>query len=797
MFRIGLSKKEIILLEAKKELARRDFFSYCNTMAKDFYRRDRKYLVELCNELQDFYESKDDVLIVNLPPRHGKSRTASLFAEWVFGKNKKEKIMTGSYNETLSTTFSKSVRNAIMTEKASPDTIVYSDIFPDTRIKRGDGAMSLWGLEGGYNNYLATSPTGTATGFGCFPKGTKILTSKGPIDIEDLYHDKSSVQVLSYNHKTDTIRYNDIVSKRRLLSNENIRITTNKGRTIEATQDHKFYTRERGYVRADEILLGETFITASNRARVREMWEKIYKKKIRSHENSKTRILAHLLLKTMFLQGKFRSSEKREMCNMWEDNKRKIKILFREMQEQKKLKNIKEDNMPYMQDRIPTTFTQNKILFNELQEQSSFDKNDRRRKFSLQRRNQLHKTISRNEKDYPGKRFAQMQNMWSRRETSPEQEIWDNNKFKNTSYRRRYIKQFFGKLDYIMSSLSYKITQDEKVINMEFKNNETYVYDIQVARDSNFFADNVLVHNCTLMLIDDLVKNAEEAHNEVILEKHWSWFTNTMLSRLEENGKIIIIMTRWASGDLAGRAIEHFSKENKKVRKIIMKALQDDGTMLCESVLSKESYEMKVRAMGEDIAKANYQQEPIDLKGRLYTEFKTYDKLPPYFEIIKAYCDTADQGSDYLCNFVYGIYNNQAYILDVLYTKEGMEVTEEQMAKMLLDNKVNLAKIESNNGGRGFARSVKRILNDKYNSNYTTIKWFFQSKNKKARILTNATWIMENVFFPANWKDRWSQLYTDLYKYQREGKNAHDDAPDALTGVSENSQSSSGMQVFK
>lgn len=468
MFRIGLSKKEIILLEAKKELARRDFFSYCNIMAKDFYRRDRKYLVELCNELQDFYESKDDVLIVNLPPRHGKSRTASLFAEWVFGKNKKEKIMTGSYNETLSTTFSKSVRNAIMTEKASPDTIVYSDIFPDTRIKRGDGAMSLWGLEGGYNNYLATSPTGTATGFGC-----------------------------------------------------------------------------------------------------------------------------------------------------------------------------------------------------------------------------------------------------------------------------------------------------------------------------------------SLMLIDDLVKNAEEAHNEAILEKHWSWFTNTMLSRLEENGKIIIIMTRWASGDLAGRAIEHFSKENKKVRKIIMKALQDDGTMLCESVLSKESYEMKVRAMGEDIAKANYQQEPIDLKGRLYTEFKTYDKLPPHFEIIKAYCDTADQGSDYLCNFIYGIYNNQAYILDVLYTKEGMEVTEEQMAKMLLDNKVNLAKIESNNGGRGFARSVKRILNDKYNSNYTTIKWFFQSKNKKARILTNATWIMENVFFPANWKDRWGQLYTDLYKYQREGKNAHDDAPDALTGVSENSQSSSGMQIFK
>ncbi|CAH8246867.1 hypothetical protein WJ0W_004099 [Paenibacillus melissococcoides] len=89
-----------------------------------------------------------------------------MFAQWVYGKNQQEKVMTGSYNETLSTTFSKAVRDGISTEKADKDKIVYSDIFPGVRIKRGDGAMNLWSLEGGYNNYLATSPTGTATGFG-------------------------------------------------------------------------------------------------------------------------------------------------------------------------------------------------------------------------------------------------------------------------------------------------------------------------------------------------------------------------------------------------------------------------------------------------------------------------------------------------------------------------------------------------------------------------------------------------------------------------------------------------------
>ena len=454
--------KQQIALEAKKELARRDFFQFCNIMAPDFYKSNRLYLVKLCKEMQNFYQSKDDILIINMPPRHGKSRTASLFTEWVFGKNKNEKVMTGSCNETLSTTFSKSVRNAIMEIKADKDRIVYSDIFPNTRIKRGDGAMSLWGLEGGYNNYLATSPSGTATGFGC-----------------------------------------------------------------------------------------------------------------------------------------------------------------------------------------------------------------------------------------------------------------------------------------------------------------------------------------SLMIVDDLIKNAEEANNENVLEKHWEWFTNTMLSRLEEGGKIIIIMTRWASGDLAGRAIEHFKNEKKSCRQILMKAIDDNGEMLCDEVLSKDSYNMKVRAMGEDIASANYQQIPIDAKGKLYSYFKTYKEVPRdengnfLFQRILSYCDTADEGSDYLCNIVFGEYKKEAYVLDVLYTKEPMEVTEAKTAKMLYENNVNIAHIESNNGGRAFARNVERIYKELFKTNKCRVSWFHQNKNKKSRIISNSAWVIEHIYFPVNWRDRWPDYYKAMNSYQREGKNKNDDAPDATTGVAE------------
>ena len=159
--------KEELKKQARLELARRDFFEYCKLTAPDFYKDDRQFLKSMCNELQDFYKSDDRICVINMPPRHGKSRTAGKLVEWVFGNNNKEKVMTGSYNEILSTTFAKSVRDTIASEKTE-GIIVYNDIFPDTRIKFGESSANKWALDGsGQANYLATSPKGTATGFGC------------------------------------------------------------------------------------------------------------------------------------------------------------------------------------------------------------------------------------------------------------------------------------------------------------------------------------------------------------------------------------------------------------------------------------------------------------------------------------------------------------------------------------------------------------------------------------------------------------------------------------------------------
>ena len=292
---------------------------------------------------------------------------------------------------------------------------------------------------------------------------------------------------------------------------------------------------------------------------------------------------------------------------------------------------------------------------------------------------------------------------------------------------------------------------------------------------------------CNIMIIDDLIKTAEEAYNANRLQQLNSWFTDTMLSRTENNFKIIIIMTRWNSNDLAGYVLDNY----ENVVHVSYKAVQDDGTMLCEDILSKKDFKLKTKNMNKDIVEANYQQTPIDIKGRLYSGFKTYTEIPKdeegnsLFKYILNYTDTADEGSDFLSSICYGMYEGAYYILDIYYTKDSMEITEPETARMLTRNNVGCAIIESNNGGRGFARNVERECRELGNR-HTNIKWFHQSKNKVARILSNSTSVMNNVYFPVNWEDRWPEFARDIKKYQKEGKNEHDDGPDSLTGVYEN-----------
>ncbi len=456
---------EYVKQQAKLELARRSIWDYSKLRHPQFFKEKRTFLKDISDEIQNFTNQDEfKFLVLNVPPRHGKSFTIKNSVEWLFGHNPKLKIITGSYNEILSGMFASQVRNTIQEEKTD-NRIIYSEIFPDTKIKYGEASAKLWALVGNEEkSYLATSPGGTSTGLGA-----------------------------------------------------------------------------------------------------------------------------------------------------------------------------------------------------------------------------------------------------------------------------NYI------------------------------------------------------------IIDDLIKSSDEAYNQNTLDKHWDWFTNTLLSRLESNDwKVIIVMTRWSEFDLAGRIIDSEFKDITKV--VSFKAVQEDDTMLCDDILNKESYELKVKEMNPDIAEANYNQKLIDMKNRLYGEFKVWEDLPKYAKKYNI-TDTADTGSDFLCSINYIVYEDEAYITELLFTNEPMEITEVKTAELLFNNGVNISQIESNNGGRGFARNVDRIIKDNYNSNRVVINTKTQTKNKESRILTASAWVNEHIYMPLNWQHKYPEFYNNVRNHMRKGKNEHDDGADVLSTIYEKITNKPKIQI--
>lgn len=286
-------------------------------------------------------------------------------------------------------------------------------------------------------------------------------------------------------------------------------------------------------------------------------------------------------------------------------------------------------------------------------------------------------------------------------------------------------------------------------------------------------------------IIDDPIKNAKEARNDTIKEAHFDFYKNTFLSRMLPGALQIIVQTRWATDDLAGRILAEWPDDCYVLSLTALTEDNEHGKSTCEDLYPTDDLQMKRTSMDEEIWAANYMQVPVDKKGALYGTFKMYEALSfSQFERVINYTDTADEGADYLCSISGGTIGRYGYVTDVYYTDEDMEITEPETARRLQVHGVREALIESNNGGRGFARNVIRLLRS-LKCYKCSVTWFHQSQPKKARILTNASNVMEQVIMPEDWETRWPEFARHIKKYQRKGKNEHDDAEDALTGFVE------------
>lgn len=126
-----------------------------------------------------------------------------------------------------------------------------------------------------------------------------------------------------------------------------------------------------------------------------------------------------------------------------------------------------------------------------------------------------------------------------------------------------------------------------------------------------------------LLVIDDPVKNSEEAISDVVREAHWQWWQSTAWSRIEPkpgqlSGVAIIIMTRWHQDDLAGRLIRWGETRPGLLRQINLPAYAGEedelgrspGEPLWPERLSREFLELRHSMLDEYWWQALYQQNP-------------------------------------------------------------------------------------------------------------------------------------------------------------------------------------------
>ena len=137
-------------------------------------------------------------------------------------------------------------------------------------------------------------------------------------------------------------------------------------------------------------------------------------------------------------------------------------------------------------------------------------------------------------------------------------------------------------------------------------------------------------------LIDDPIKNAQEALSETIKDGIWNWYITTFLTRLSKNSGQIIMATSWATDDLSGRIL----KINPKAKHLKFVAVnlpgekgydpsRREGALVPDLHPLDKLLETKA-IMSDYFWSAMYQQSPVALGGNMFKtdEFRFYDVLP-------------------------------------------------------------------------------------------------------------------------------------------------------------------------
>lgn len=240
------------------ELARKHYSYYLRLVHHGNY-EPLAHTELIASELQRIVDGEQRHIIIEMPPRHGKSLTVTeTFPSYFVGKHPNKKVIVAAYGDGLARHFGRLNRNKF---------IEYVPKVFNVEIANDNGSVADWSVLDNNGGMISTGIGGSITGKGadCFVAGTMIDTNIGKMDIKDLHEMKDKPKVLSYNHKKKKQEYKRIVASREVKKKSyHMTIETTEGNTVTCTPDHPFYIVGEGYVPICKAKTSGKFLTNSN-----------------------------------------------------------------------------------------------------------------------------------------------------------------------------------------------------------------------------------------------------------------------------------------------------------------------------------------------------------------------------------------------------------------------------------------------------------------------------------------------------------------------------------------------------
>ena len=177
-----------------------------------------------------------------------------------------------------------------------------------------------------------------------------------------------------------------------------------------------------------------------------------------------------------------------------------------------------------------------------------------------------------------------------------------------------------------------------------------------------------------LLIIDDPLKDAEEASSDTIRKSLHDWFAQVAYTRLMPGGAIVLIQTRWHSDDLAGRLLN--AKDSERWELLSLPAIAEgdesfrkEREALWPSRFPIQELERIRTAIGGRAWASLYQQRPSAAEGAIFKrDYWQFYRQPlnTKFSLVVQSCDTAFKTgteNDYSVCTTWGATENGYYLL--------------------------------------------------------------------------------------------------------------------------------------